>query len=1019
MMFLLFVLNRSFVNRVALLLFAMVLCLPAEHLPFRIFTIADGLASDGAILHLMQCSRGFIWICTPEGISRFDGHAFRNYGVPDGLPTPVVNSAVETSDGTLWFGTNAGLARYLPSGPRRFQAFSIDPRRGANSVNALCADSRGGLWIATDAGLFHATPGPAGLDARFVLRPEAPRGTEPGEFAPVFFLYRDRHDVLWASTHYAGIYRILPSGVIENYRDGLPPNVAGPFLEDHTGRMWLGTPHGLLLLADHLRPELPIVARSFPTISRGENLMLGLQETADGHLWLGLANGLAEFDGARMRIYSSASGLSDNVIWSLLVDRQGAVWAGTRSGGVARLRRNGFHSYDERDGFNSGAVHGLFVPGPGELLAVTRTRDTLRLLGWDGRGFTAVTPLFPPQITAFGWGLGQVALRDHLGDWWIATYDGLCRFSGAASFRDLTRRLPVRVYTTRDGLPGNHIFSAFEDAAGDVWLGTWFPPRHGIAVWRRASGRIEDLSHAPGVPAEESAVSFVQDRSGVLWIGFQGAFSRFRNGRFQSFGPAEGVPRGEIYFYLDPADRLWGAARYGGLIRIDSKESDQPHFTHFTTAQGLPTDDVAAITGDRAGNIYAATVRGVARIEPASGRITQWTTADGLTDNLMQAAARDSDGNLWFGGMRGVARLDPQTRETGAPPPPARITALRVDDRAVPVSDLGETALDVPRLQVRRDHIQVSFAAISPDEPVRYQYKLDLAGEDWSPPAPEQTVAYPALRTGDYRFLVRAVNQAGVPGPSPAALRLIVDPPLWQRWWFVLLSAAAIAGAVYLAARYRLTHQLEVERLRTRIATDLHDDIGSNLSRIAILSEVACDRIGDSAAGLPASLAQIAALSRESAASIGDIVWAINPRRDSFADLTLRMRRFATDLLSSRDIDFSFKAQEFALPLDVDVRRQLFLVFKEALNNVVRHAAAQRVELEFWVEDRSVVLSIRDDGCGFDAAAPGSGHGLHTMQARAERLHGRLTVDSVPGGGTQIYVRVPVGRARGRPRLPA
>jgi signal transduction histidine kinase len=296
------------------------------------------------------------------------------------------------------------------------------------------------------------------------------------------------------------------------------------------------------------------------------------------------------------------------------------------------------------------------------------------------------------------------------------------------------------------------------------------------------------------------------------------------------------------------------------------------------------------------------------------------------------------------------------------------------------------------------------------DSALRFQFKLEGSGRDWSPPAAEQSVVYPGFPVGKFRFLVRALNADDTASPVAAAISFHVLPPIWQRWWFVLLASASVTIGVWQCQRYRIAQLVAIERLRTRIATDLHDDIGTSLSHIAVLTELARRKIGEPPAVLAEYLTQITGVSQEAAAAMGDVVWAINPQRDSLHDLVLRMRRFAADVLGSRDIECSLRTPEAegSRKLESDVRRQLYLVFKEAINNVSRHAQATLVHIDLRIEREGVVLEIVDNGKGFDPSQDSSGHGLSSLRQRAQRLSGSFSLQSSPGKGTQVSFRIPL-----------
>lgn len=1001
----------------AILLSFIAPCLLAEYPPVKSWTTADGLAGDSDIAFLMQDSRGYLWICGALGLSRFDGHTFRNYGKADGMPPGSVSVALETKDGALWFGSSLGLVRYVPDvgAPSRFVAYPFTAPGGIaiHTIHSLAEDPRGGLWIGTPRGLFHADPSRGELHVRQVLGFEESDGKEPPGVGRIETMLVDSHGVLWAGTHYSGVYRIVPRETttleygIEHYTvaNGLPSNVVGLLLEDHLGRIWFATPHGLFQLSSTPRPEENIV-RQFVDTSYGlsENTLNALTETPDGHLWIGSKKGLAEFDGQRLRTWTTANGLSDNSILSVLADRQGNLWAGTESAGIMRLARNGFTNYRASDGLPPDGHIGAVTETHGALIAVSALREQFPIYVWDGRRFQTVLPRFPDKSMTFGWGSGQQLIQDHLEEWWIGTYDGLCRFPAATPPKRLSGMLPTRCYTTRDGLPGDNVAALFEDSDGDIWIGTEFrDQRVGLARWKRRGDRIEDLSHVFGGP-QEPVTSFVEEASGAVWMGYgKGALVRYQNGRFIRFSEPDGVPRGFIHLYLDNFGRLWGAADFGGAFRVEKRDTDHPQFIRFTSENGLSSDYAYTVISDLSGQIYVGTRLGVDRINPATGRISHLTTADGLANNLVLCSFRDDHGDLWFGTRNGLSRLT-VSQGPAAPPPAVRITEIRIDNRPMPLSDLGETVVETVELHARRSYVQISFAGIDLDAGLQFRYRLEAPNSEWSQPDAQQSVVFPGLPDGKYRFLVQALSSDGAAG-AVAVVSLNVLPPFWQRWWFLLICAAAMAAAIWQWQRLRLERLLELERLRTRIATDLHDDIGGSLSHIAVLSELARRKIGDSE-----YLSQIATISQETAAAIGDVVWAINPHRDSLNDLLLRMRRFAADVLSARDIGVRFHAPgpEETHKLNSDLRRQLYLVFKEAINNVARHAEATLVEVDLRLDRAAIVLEIRDNGRGFDSRQAGTGNGLDSLRNRAQRLKGTFSVESGEKKGTRLKFRVPL-----------
>ena len=333
------------------------------------------------------------------------------------------------------------------------------------------------------------------------------------------------------------------------------------------------------------------------------------------------------------------------------------------------------------------------------------------------------------------------------------------------------------------------------------------------------------------------------------------------------------------------------------------------------------------------------------------------------------------------------------------------------------MTDLGGFEFDASKNQLEIKFVSLGFRS---GDVLRYQFMLAGADRDWSAPTNQRIVHYANLKPGSYQFRVRAVNADGLVSSEPASLAFTIVPPVWQRWWFIALVVVALIAVTHLAYRYHTRRLIELERVRTRIATDLHDDIGASLSKIAILSDVAGQELS-ARKGTPVAgpLAQIADTSRDCVDAMSDIVWAVNPQRDHLSDLTYRMRRFAEDLLDAKDIAFTIRStlDDKDVPLGADLRREVYLIFKECINNLVKHSECTEARVEFGNDGPWLVISVADNGKGFAPVANGNatgmgGHGLANMQRRAHALGGSLQIGSNPCRGTSVTLKVPVGRRR-------
>jgi ligand-binding sensor domain-containing protein/signal transduction histidine kinase len=992
--------------------------LHGTRLPIRTYTTADGLARDH-ILCIAQDSHGFLWFCTAEGLSRFDGYRFTNYTTAQGLPDNEIEDFLETRAGVYWVATGGGLCRFDPAGAgaSRFHCLGMTGAGGVPAPLVLYEDRSGAVWAGGGGGVFRLGPKDSAFHEVDMPRREDDMATA---------ILMDRRGVLWVGLA-NGLYRRDPDGSAKRYTkaDGLPADYIMALIEDRAGHMWVGTRGGLARV-DTAREaggapgglgglRVYGVKDGLPA-PRVESLL----ETSDGTVWVGTTLGIAEYipgtrDGGReFRSYTLAQGLSARSVGALAEDRDGNLWIGTFGSGAMKVAHSGFVTYAEADGLPYAVS--VMETRQGEFCAISRGESGITIGRFDGRRFESVQPAWPKSLTYFGWGRGQIAVQDEGGEWWIATGQGLCRFGAAARVQQLAGARPKAIYTTRDGLAGENIFRVFEDSRCDIWIGTiGLDHADGLARWGRKTGRIEAFSTADGLPKSPVPTAFAEDGSGNVWIGlFHGGLARYRpGGRFTTFTAAEGIPGQVRTLYMDAAGRLWIGTTQG-LVRADDLTAERPRFSTFTTTHGLSSAYVGAIAEDRWGRIYAATGRGIDRFEPqpgGPGRIRHYTTSDGVVPGELELALRDRQGALWFSSPLGLSQLAPSLERTRAPPP-VLITGLSAGGVARAISDLGES--NVAGLKLGQTPIRVDFVGLdcSPGEALHYQYMLENADREWGPPTDQRTVVYASLAAGTYRFLVRAVASDGAASPRPATIAFTVPPPAWRSWWF--LAACGLAGVLLLLAlhRYRLAQAVAVADVRTRIATDLHDDIGASLSQIAILSEVAKRTALSPEAGARLPLTEIAGISRALVDAMSDIVWAINPDHDHLSNLVYRMRRFATDVLGGQGIALQFRSSvaEHDLKIGVDVRRQVYLIFKEGIHNIARHSGADRVEADLDRVGDHLTLRLSDNGRGFDPDAEYQGRGLANMRKRAAALRGKVEFTSAPGKGTLLRMTVPVER---------
>jgi signal transduction histidine kinase len=667
----------------------------------------------------------------------------------------------------------------------------------------------------------------------------------------------------------------------------------------------------------------------------------------------------------------------------------------------------GFGTFTETDGLESRKIVSIFETRDGKLYAVTGGRHVLN--EFDGQRFNAISALLPGGIKDFGWGAWSVTLKDRRGEWWMATGQGLIRFPRVSAASNLARTAPRAIYGPAEGLPGTKVVSLFEDRRGDIWVGLWGT----LARWDAATESFRDLTPAlrAAIGGEPTPTRFAEDATGRIWIGLDyGGVARYREDRVERvFEPvADGIPAGAITGLLvDHRGRLWITST-GGLGRIDDPAASSPRGRPYGGAEGLASSHLFAAAEDHAGRIYVAGGQGVDRLDPATGLVQHYLAGDGLPPGETDWLYCDREGAMWFGSSLGLSRHEPGPDRPADPPAPV-IHSVQVAGVPALLSDEGEPSVTGLNLPAGKDNIEIAYGSVDfvVTHGPRYQYRLLPVDAGWHRPTAVRSVQYARLGAGRYTFEVRGINSAGVVSVGAASVLFRIPPPFWQRWWFLLLSAATLFTLGYLAYAFRVRHAMAVERIRTRLASDLHDDLGSGLAEIAILAEVAKQNAHRDEGNI---LDAVAERARELRGTMGDIVWSVDPAGDSLTGVIRRWRQTAVSLLGGVSLAFTAppEADTDALVMLPDRRRHLLLLFKEAITNVARHAQAAHVLVEVTCRAGQLHVRIRDDGRGFAMEDARSGHGLRSLAHRTEELKGTVNIDSSPRAGTTVEVQLPL-----------
>ncbi|HEY3862519.1 MAG TPA: two-component regulator propeller domain-containing protein [Verrucomicrobiae bacterium] len=940
---------------------------------------------------LAQTRDGFVWVGSDDGVARFDGLRFVPFGLREGLNSGPVKSLLGDSAGALWIGGAAGgLTRYEHG---HFVVISNVP---AGAILTLAEDHQKQIWIGGETGLAIWKNGQIQDVPRF------------RQFSgkTVTALAADSHNAMWIAVKNNGVF-VCNGATVEKISDpSLERFLEDPhcLLVDHQGRLWVGAGGEFLLYLEkgrwysqHIHPH------------QGEPYVSALAETPDGTVWAAtVGEGVLQFKNGAMQEVGARSGLSDNLAESLLVDQQGVLWVGTH-GGLNRLRAQTVLSFGAMEGLGYGAVQGLAEFAPGEIWAGKPNGGIYR---WEGPSFR--------RLSNLGLSLAgpiNALLRARDGSCWIAGESALVHF---ADPRAISR--PEVAPFAKDA----NVIALAEDAEGGLWVGT----RDG-RLWRRWHNQWFDQ---PDPWREHAIAGIVFDRDGSVLVGTSGAgLYRMRGGKIIHYGKAGGLVSELIRtLYLDRAGALWIGTEGGGLSVLRGEK-----ISTFTTRQGLPDNTISQILEDDFGCLWLGSNRGIACVserelealeagKAAAVYAQVYARDEGLpseecTAGFFPAGLRTHDGLLWFSTLKGIVVIDPRRRPVDTLPPSVVLDEVTLDGQSVAVS--AEPALHVGPGKHR---LEFTYTAMGFDDPerLRFRYRLEPLDPDWFDAGARRTAPYPFVPPGDYRFLVSASLGGENWGQPTATLGIVVAHYFWQSWWFLTVVLAIILGSVAglsrIVEKRKMQHRLRqleqekvLERERTRIAQDLHDEMGAKLCRISFLSEDA-RRVSELPANLRSQISSISDVSREVLHSLDEIVWAVNPRNDSLEPVASYIGQYAQDYFQETGIqcELDIPAQLPFYPLSSHLRHHLFHAVHEALTNALKHSKATHLKVSVKCEDSAFEIAASDNGAGFDSALLAgpfiSGNGLRNMRERLSEMGGRCHIESMPGRGTTVRFVIPM-----------
>lgn len=994
---------------------------------------ADNGLSHNKVNCILQDRRGFIWIGTEDGLNRFDGNDFLVFraqpGRSDCLSGNIITALLEDKDGVLWIATaDGGLSRYdykLPPA-QQFKQYKHQHDKPSsiptNTIHAMLEDRQGYLWLGTGGHL--------------ILRfdKEAEQFEEPVKEGTrtALALGLDHQDSLWVGRQGGGLLK-LNTRTLEYTSDpryanlyaNLPHVVVTSLFEDKDKAMWYGSWDKILYRYD---PDSDTEV-GFPNgtgpFEFNNDEVTDIAEDAFGRIWLaGKQFGLQMLDKGTNRFTSFrynpalAGTIADDRVNCIFLDKAGHIWAGTNKGiSIARLEQQFIQQ---------------FLPG-----------------AFDSRN---------PAVTIHDF------YRDDRHRLWIGTSNGLyLQDKGSATIE----HIPIRY--NGESLS---VSTFFKDVDGAMYLGTNYslfryePESRSIALLQHT-----ELDRVMNHLIESRVVSVIRDTIAghpVLLASPYGHYLAYYDlvdqrwisrvdtaaNIVEQFNLKDNLIR---RFYRDGHGRIWLAMAGQGLGLWE--KSPQPFVRYFNNNPSDPTsisnNNVYDLVEDEKGNLWVTTYGGglqyfdtrkyTFRHIPSSGNLLEgierdnlgrlWMISGGVLHQYTHADSsyltfdlpdlenaggirgnifKDSDGLLYVAGPDYFIRFHPADIRP-------EVTATDILFTDFKIFNISHSHLLFEKeiaLRYNQNYFTIEFAAPHPpgSEKFNYRYMMEGVDEDWIEAGTRNTASYPNTGSGHFIFNVQASPDHGRWPVQMASLHISVVPPVWKRWWFLTLMVLVVLGVIMGIQRYRVNELLKRQEIRNRIAQDLHDNVGSTLSSISVYSQVAKIRNEEhNDSQLNELLGKISVTSNDMISDMNDIVWAINPRNDSMEKIVQRMESYARPLLATRNIQLNLNFDQAILQVNMQMekRKNIYLIFKEAINNAFKYSGCTLVQVDLNLRRKSLEMQIRDDGVGFDIHQEDgsqkltlSGNGLDNIRSRAKEMEGEVHIDSTPGQGTQITLSV-------------
>ncbi len=983
----------------------------------------------GNVNDIIQDSLGFIWLGTESGLARYDGYNFKIFRNENNDTTSLSHNHVFTllkdKDNIIWVGTlGGGINRFdISTGKSiRFMHKKSNPLSiSDNRVFKIYEDSYDRIWVSTLGGGLNLFDTKTGNFTHFKHDPNDSTSISSNKVSCIF---EDSECRLWVGTYDSGLNlfdvkkkKFLHFKKNDNSKYSINHNQIMDIIEYSNKMLLIGTFGGGLNI---LNTENNFFYNSF----NNSNFQFNIDQknirkifNEKNNIWVGAYNGLYKIDKSSLKIsnyYNDQSNLNtinSNKIRLIFQDKSKLIWVGTNYGVNLydpNRKKINFHPYSEIK------KNAFVVP-------LKKTHEEIL---WAGNinpkknnniGIKRKIKYYGNnyQGKEFKSNVSLSFYMDEKGVLWAGSYNGI-------QYLDKSDGLFKHIHYKIDnstGLDNNFIKSFYFDNHGNFWAGTF---GGGLTYYSKTSGEIKRYRHYEEEIEslrDSRVMPILEDSKGVLWIGTYGGLDIFDREKeifkHYSYIPNDTncITNERIHsIYESKVGDLW-IGTYQGLNRYNREEDN---FEQFTTKDGLEDNTIYGILEDDSNNLWIRTNKGISKFNLLTNDFKNYNFSIGLSG--MEANGniyfKDKSGKMFFGGLKGFYSFSPKNVVNNPFIPPIVFTELRIMDKVIKVSP--DSPLNKPinemefiEFSAKDKIIDIEFASLHyaiPDKN-KYAYKLSGYSDKWiNVSSNSRTISLTNLNPGEYKLLVKASNSDGIWNDEGRLINIIINPPYWATWWFRIVVILVFLLLIFIIYEYRLHRLMEVERTRTRIAKNLHDEVGGTLASIQYFVNAIRKNIDEKSKDKFLKL--ILASSNDAQEKIKDIIWTVNPNEDGLSKFLVKFNRYASDIFDSKNISYviDFPKEELDKKIRMEKRQHLWCICKETVINTAKHSKCENVKISFQLIGNALQYTIEDDRIGFDKKNKPIGNGFNNIAFRAHKLDVNFDFETSENNGVKLNI---------------